>query len=58
MKCQCHECDCHEEFEPLDSEQFLNVIQHGRLNKKQIEFAKKRLDTKICEKCFVGKHMD
>ena len=35
----------------------LNVgSTHGRLNPKQIEFAKKRLGSSICEQCFVGKH--
>ncbi|MEM2160130.1 MAG: hypothetical protein QXN55_04160 [Candidatus Nitrosotenuis sp.] len=55
MRCQC-ECLCDQEFEPIDREKLLNTIQHGRLDKKQIEFAMKRLDSKICEKCFVGKH--
>lgn len=38
-------------------EKLLNTIQHGRLDKKQIEFAMKRIDAKICEKCFVGRHV-
>jgi len=49
-------CDCHKEFESISKEELLNVIQHGRLNHKQIEFAKKRLGSSICEQCFVGKH--
>ena len=56
MRCQCPDCGCQEEFEPLDKEQLLNVIQHGRLNPKQIEFAIKRIGSTICEKCIVGKH--
>ncbi len=56
LRCQCTQCDCHKEFESIDSEELLNVIQHGRLNSKQIEFAKKRLGSSICELCFVGKH--
>lgn len=56
MKCQCNECLCTEEFEPIDRERLLNTIQHGRLDQKQIAFAIKRLDSTICEKCFVGKH--
>ncbi|MBM3904431.1 MAG: hypothetical protein FJ357_04800 [Thaumarchaeota archaeon] len=55
MKCQCS-CNCSAEFEPIDREKLLNTIQHGRLDKKQIEFAMKRLDSIICETCFVGKH--
>ena len=57
LRCQCTECDCHREFESIDKEELLNVIQHGRLNSKQIEFAKKRLGSSICEQCFVGKHL-
>lgn len=56
LRCQCTQCDCHKEFESIDSEDLLNVIQHGRLNSKQIEFAKKRLGSSICELCFIGKH--
>ena len=41
IRCQCTECDCHKEFESIDKEELLNVIQQGRLNSKQIEFAKK-----------------
>ena len=57
LRCQCTECDCHKEFESIDKEELLNAIQHGRLNPKQIEFAKKRLGSSICEQCFVGKHI-
>ena len=56
MKCKCPKCDCPEEFESLDGEQLLNVIQHGRLSPKQIEFAKKRIGSTICDKCYVGEH--
>ncbi len=56
LKCQCIVCDCHKEFESISKEDLLNVIQHGRLNPKQIEFANKRLGSSICEQCFVGKH--
>ena len=56
MRCKCTDCDCQEEFEPIDKEHLLNVIQHGRLNQKQIDFAKKRIGSTICERCFVGKH--
>ena len=56
MKCQCGKCNCHVDFEHIDKEHLLNVIQHGRLNPKQIEFAKKRIGSMICEGCFLGKH--
>jgi hypothetical protein len=56
IKCQCHDCKCQIEFDLINKEELLNVIQHGRLNEKQIEFAKKRIGSKICEECFVGKH--
>ncbi len=58
IPCQCEKCDCHIEFESINQEELLNVIQHGRLNPKQIEFAKKRLGSKICDRCFVGKHLN
>jgi len=57
ISCQCSECDCHKEFESIDKEDLLNVIQHGRLNPKQIEFAKKRIGSMMCERCFEGKHL-
>ena len=57
IRCQCLECDCHKEFESVNKEDLLNVIQHGRLIPKQIEFAKKRLGSSICEQYFVGKHL-
>ncbi|MGI0077651.1 MAG: hypothetical protein ACREAU_09670 [Nitrosopumilaceae archaeon] len=38
----------------MDKEQLLNAIQHGRLNPKQIEFAKKRIGI-VCERCFARK---
>lgn len=56
MKCQCVKCSCNAEFVPVDREKLLNTIQHGRLEQKQIDFAMKRLDSKICENCFVGIH--
>jgi len=56
ITCSCTECDCHREFESINKEELLNVIQHGRLNSKQIAFAKKRLGSSICEQCFSGRH--
>jgi len=56
IRCKCSKCECREEFEIMDHEQLLNAIQHGRLNPKQIEFAKKRIGNMVCERCFAGKH--
>ena len=56
ITCRCTECDCHKEFESIAQEELLNVIQHGRLNPKQVAFAKKRLGSSICEQCFTGNH--
>ena len=56
ITCRCTECDCHREFESINQEDLLNVIQHGRLNSKQVAFAKKRLGISICEQCFTGNH--
>lgn len=57
VQCQCNECGCRKEFDPVDKEKLLNTIQHGKLDKKQIEFAMKRIDSKLCESCFVGRHV-
>ena len=56
MKCQCDRCHCDAEFEQVDRERLLNTVQHGRLDKKQIEFAMSRIDSVLCEKCFLGSH--
>jgi hypothetical protein len=58
IRCQCNDCECHKEFDSINKEELLNVIQHGRLNQKQIDFANKRIGSKICEDCFVGKHLN
>ncbi len=57
MRCQCEKCNCKQEFEPINQEELLNVIQHGRLDQKQIDFALKRIGNKLCEKCFNGNHI-
>ena len=57
MKCKCKNCNCNVEFEPIDQEELLNAIQHGRLNQKQIDFAKKRIKSELCENCFIGNHI-
>jgi hypothetical protein len=57
MRCQCEKCNCKQEFEPINQEELLNVIQHGRLDQKQIDIALKRIGSKLCEKCFIGNHI-
>jgi len=57
MICQCEKCNCKQVFEEINHEELLNVIQHGRLIQKQIDWAKKRIDSKICERCFSGNHV-
>ena len=54
--CQCTDCSCTEKFEIIKTEELLNLIQHGRLNGKQIEFLKTRVDSKKCKNCHVGNH--
>lgn len=56
IRCKCSKCECKEEFEVIAHEHLLNAIQHGRLNPKQIEFAKKRIGDMVCAQCFAGKH--
>jgi len=55
--CQCSECDCHRQFESIDLDDIMQVIQLGSMSPERIEFAKKRLGSTICENCFVGKHL-
>ncbi len=56
INCQCTDCNCIEEFEVIKTEELLNLIQHGRLNEKQIAFLKTRIDSKKCKNCHVGNH--
>jgi len=56
MDCQCTECDCKVNFEIIEGEELLNLIQHGRLDDKQIAFLKTRVGSKICKQCFVSNH--
>ena len=54
--CECTECNCQEKFEMIETEELLNLIQHGRLNQEQIIFLKTRVGSRICKLCFIGKH--
>ena len=50
------ECKCDRVFETIETEELINLIQHGRLQPEQIEFLKKRVDSKSCKFCFTGSH--
>lgn len=56
IDCQCSECGCKVNFETIEGEELLNLIQHGRLDDKQIAFLKTRVGSKICKQCFIGNH--
>ncbi len=56
INCECIECNCQEIFEIIETEELINLIQHGRLNSEQISFLKTRVGSKICKQCFVKKH--
>ncbi|MCV0430514.1 hypothetical protein [Nitrosopumilus sp.] len=56
IDCQCSKCDCKTNFEIIDGEELLNLIQHGRLDGEKIDFLRTRVGSKICKHCFVGKH--
>ena len=56
IDCQCSECNCKVNFEVIDGEALLNLIQHGRLDDEKIAFLKTRVGSKICKHCFIGKH--
>ena len=56
INCECSECKCTSNFEMIETEELLNLIQHGRLNQEQITFLKKRVGSKVCKQCFLGEH--
>ena len=43
-------------FEIVETEELINLIQHGRLTPEQISFLKFRVGSRICKQCFIGKH--
>lgn len=55
IPCECT-CGCNEIFETIETEELLNLIQHGRLSDVQITFLKTRIGSRICKFCFIGKH--
>lgn len=56
INCQCTNCHCQEKFETIETEELLNLIQHGRLDSDQISFLKTRVGSKLCKQCFIDKH--
>ncbi|MFQ5781815.1 MAG: hypothetical protein ACE5GR_02010 [Nitrosopumilus sp.] len=56
INCKCSECNCQEKFETIETEELLNLIQHGRLSQTQINFLKTRVGSKVCKQCITGKH--
>jgi len=56
INCECTECCCQEIFEIIETEELINLIQHGRLSSEQMSYLKTRIGSKICKQCFVGKH--
>ena len=56
ITCKCLDCNCQKEFEMIETEELLNLIQHGRLNQKQIEFLKTQMRNKLCKGCCTGNH--
>ena len=56
INCECEKCSCNGEFESIDGEQLLNLIQHGRLTPEQSTFLKSRVSSKLCKSCFIDEH--
>ena len=56
IDCECKKCDCKVNFEIIEGEELLNLIQHGRLNDEQIAFLNTRVGCRDCKKCFLGNH--
>ena len=56
INCECTECNCQKIFETIETEELINLIQHGRLNSEQISFLKTRVGSRTCKQCFVEKH--
>ncbi len=57
-RCSCNICNCTEEFEIIDKEEFLNLVIHGRLEQSQINSIKKRIGIDICKNCLLENHTD
>ena len=40
INCECEKCSCNVEFEAIDGEELLNLIQHGRLTQEKSIYLK------------------
>ena len=58
IDCECKKCSCQERFETIDTEDLLNLIQHGRLTQKQITYLKTRIGSRECMQCFRDVHFN
>ena len=58
INCKCEKCNCSREFEAINGEELLNLIQHGRLTPEQITFLKSRVGSKLCKFCFIDEHVE
>ena len=58
ITCNCTKCHCGEIFEIIETEELINLIQHGRLEQEKIEFLRNRVGSRLCKYCFTGKHQD
>lgn len=57
INCECDKCDCHKEFESIDGEELLNLIQHGRLDSQKATYLKSKVGSKLCKSCFIDQHL-
>ena len=56
INCECEKCNCNREFETIDGEELLNLIQHGRLTEEKVTYLKSRVGSKLCKSCFIDEH--
>ena len=49
LSCECTQCLCKNEFEIIETEELINLIQHGRLTSEQIDFLKNRVGSRMCK---------
>jgi len=56
INCDYIKCDCGDEFETIETEELLNLVQHGRLSQEQTLFLKSRIGSKLCKQCFLDNH--
>ena len=56
INCEREKCSCNVEFEAIDGEELLNLIQHGRLTQEKSIYLKSRAGSKLCKSCFTDEH--